>query len=157
MPVTTYTLTGDFSALVGEVSKIRATVHANGEDDSWVNETDLKVILGGALLSVNETGAFTASLPTSTGTGLQYEVRAEYVDEATRRRNTWRSGWFDLTANGNLATLANDSSLRVNPSLGDVLAGRIDAAEDRLEELEAGGAEGITVDEDGVPYVTIGG
>lgn len=126
MPVTTYTLSGDFSALVGEVSQLRATIHANGADDSWINETDLKVILGGALLAVNEAGVFTATLPTSTGTGLQYEVRVSYRDNATKTPKTWQSGWFNLTANGNLATLANDSSLRVNPSLGAQLADRID-------------------------------
>lgn len=138
MPVTTYTLTGDFGALIGEVQAIRAIVTTNSTDGAWVNETDDEIRLGGAALTLNEAGEFSVSLPTSTGTGLQYQVSADYVD-ADKKRRKWDSGWFDLTANADLADRAADSSLRVNSSQAVILGGRIDDAEDRLEELEAGG------------------
>lgn len=131
MPVTTYTLSGDFNALVGDVKNLSATIHLNAEDGSWVNEADDLVILGGAQIvasrsSAATSGSFTIALPTSNGTGLQYEVRATYIDPSDQSRKSWRSGWFDLTANANLADKANDSSLRVNPALGAQLAARID-------------------------------
>lgn len=129
MPVATHTLVGDFSALVGEVATIRATIHTNSTDDAWVNDTDDEIRLGGAVLALNASGEFTVTLPTSTGTGLQYQVSAEYVN-ADRQRKTWQSGWFDLTADADLADKANDSTLRINTSLGDQLAARIDGVDD---------------------------
>lgn len=129
MPVATHVLQGDFSALVGEIATIRATIHTNSTDDAWVNDTDDEIRLGGALLALNASGEFSVTLPTSTGTGLQYQVSAEYVN-ADRQRRTWDSGWFDLTANADLADKANDSTLRINTSLGDQLAARIDGYTD---------------------------
>lgn len=129
MPVATHVLQGDFSALVGEVATIRATIHTNSTDDAWVNDTDDEIRLGGAVLTLNAAGEFTITLPTSTGTGLQYQVTAEYVN-ANRQRKTWQSGWFDLTADADLADKANDSTLRINTTLGDQLAQRIDGYTD---------------------------
>ena len=134
MPIATHTLTGDFNSIIGEVSKVIATVHTNSEDGGWVNETDLKVTLGGAKIPVAADGTFTVTLPTSTGTGLQYEIRVTYVDPALvgigQGRKSWRSGWFDLTANSNLAERALNSTLRVAQSLSTQLSGRIDGVDD---------------------------
>lgn len=129
MPVATYALTGDFSGLVGEVSSIRATVTTNSLDGGWVNDVDNTIVLGGTVLAVGADGKFTVTLPTSTGTGLQYQVTAEFTD-GSRERKTWQSGWFSLTAAGDLADLANNSSLRVTATLGDQLAARIDGYQD---------------------------
>lgn len=130
MPTATHVLTGNFDALVGEVGTIRATIRTNSSDGAWVDDTDDRIRLGGAVLDTGSTsGAFSVTLPTSTGTGLQYEVTAEYVN-AERTRATWRSGWFELTADANLADKANASSLRVSASLGDQLAERIDGYTD---------------------------
>lgn len=129
MPVATYALTGDFQGLVGEVSSIRATVNTNSIDGGWVNDVDNTIVLGGTVLAVGADGKFTVTLPTSTGTGLQYQVTAEFTD-GSRNRKVWESGWFSLTAAGDLADLANDSTLRITQTLGDQLAARIDGYQD---------------------------
>ena len=142
MPIATHTLTGDLSALIGEVEKAVATIHLNTEDGSWVNDDDDVIRLGGAVLystRAGGTGQFDVPLPTSTGTGLQYEVRIAYIDAGDRNKpqKSWRSGWFDMTADANLADKANDSTLRVNPSLGAQLTERIVALEEDAGTGEA--------------------
>lgn len=135
MPTTTHTVSVDLGALVGEVKTFVALVRSNSEDGSWIDPSG-EIKLGDSLVAssqTNPTGVFTIVLPTSTGTGLQYEVAIRYQNPNARGGSDWRdwsSGWFDLTADGNLRVLAQDSSLRVNPSLAAQLAARIDGVQD---------------------------
>lgn len=140
MPLATHTLTGDLSALIGERDKVSATIHLNTEDGNWVNETDGTIILGSGRLYYTRnggTGEFSVTLPTSTGTGLQYEVRIDYTDETNKVKpqQSWRSGWFPLTTNSDLAERAANSSLFVPMARADVI-------EDRLDALEADSGTG---------------
>lgn len=135
--VDTHTLSGNFPALIGgQPQRISAAVRTNSADGGWVNPADNTIVLGGAAIRISPTGTFSVELPTSTGTGLAYEVVVTYIDpEKARRRgqdgqSSWSSGEFQLTADANLADLANDSTLRVNPSMAAQLAGRIDGYED---------------------------
>lgn len=121
MPLATHTLSGDLSALIGERDKVSATIHLNTEDGNWVNETDGTIILGSGRLYYTRnggTGQFTVTLPTSTGTGLRYEVRVDYTDETNKVKpnQSWRSGWFPLTANATLAERAVNSTVYVSQS-----------------------------------------
>lgn len=128
MPVATGTLKGDFNALLGEPTQLHATIEINSLDGNWVNDTDLKILLGGATLAVGADGKFvTGLLPLSTGTDLQYRVAASYVDPAKTRRpgrakekQYFDSGWFRLeAAESDLAERAMNSELRITKTAAE--------------------------------------
>lgn len=114
----TLTIT-ELATLAGipHAKNIRATVVTNlPKGEALIDTTSNEIMAGGESIKLtNGTGAI--DLPATDATDLnvvantvQYEVRAEYVDPATRGRETWRSGYFALTGDANLADVATDAS-----------------------------------------------
>lgn len=96
---------------------IRAYVVTNLPKGEALIDTTTNEIMAGGLAITLLNGSGSVSLPATDATDLnvvantvQYEVRAEYVDPATRGRETWRSGYFALTGPADLADLATDAS-----------------------------------------------
>ena len=118
---TTYTLSGDFSDLLGDevdTGKISAYVRTNLPAGTALIDTTAtadSIRLGNGKITVAADGTFSVTLLGTANTGLnvaantlRYEVVAEYVNRASRGRSTWRSGFFELTANSDLKTLTTD-------------------------------------------------
>jgi hypothetical protein len=86
--------------------------------DAVVDATADTVYLGSPALDFTD-GNAVVSLPATVGT-YQYRVLIDYVDGG--RSGTWDSGWFDLTADANLADLTTTTVSRRYPTLADAIA-----------------------------------
>ena len=109
MAVTFATLTVDPYTITGIApgSDVRVTVRTN-TGGAIIDADANKIFLG--TYSVKTKAAVEISLPVTNGatnpTGYQYAVDLNYIDAATRERDTWTSGWFSFTAAANLADVA---------------------------------------------------
>ena len=116
----THTLTGNVYDLTGATlgaTGVRVTVVTNlPAKSALIDKTTNSIHLGGKHADLDpSTGLFTIDLIDTSATDLnvaantlEYEVRAEYVNPATRVRSTWTSGWFPFTADANLADITTD-------------------------------------------------
>lgn len=125
------TLTGDLDDFLGGESLPGVKVyieHNLPEGQAVVDTTNNKVRLGkrkqvsltGTAFTI--TGLFDTSstdLNVEANT-LQYQVVAEYRGEGNRP-STWKSGWFALTANSDLADLATDANPMVAQAASAIL------------------------------------
>lgn len=117
MAVTRYTLTGDFGDIVGDEfnqRSVKAFLSTNlPAGQALVNLADNEIQIGARELALDTSGSFSVSLIASnsadtniaSGT-LEYRVTFSYVNPATRTRDTWDSGYFELTADADLSDVA---------------------------------------------------
>lgn len=122
MAVTNYTLTVNAADLLGgaydpTLAAVTVFVDTNlGQGEAIIDTTTGQIRLGPYRQKADSSGVATfagligsdsaaADLNLAAGSTLQYRVRMEYVDAVTRRRGQmFDSGWFELTADANLAS-----------------------------------------------------
>lgn len=107
----TYTLSGDTNALIpsGTVRITRARIVTNlPANAALVDTTGKKVHLGDGDVTVAGDGTFSETLVGTNATDLnvaagtlRYQLLIDYT--SGRRNGTYASGWFEITANANIA------------------------------------------------------
>ena len=129
MAATRHTLTADLADLLDDAlpvaangkSKVHVYLKTNLPDSEALVDTSAnKVFLsGGAKEIAHDNGVFSVDLISTDSTdinvdGLQYRIVASYVspkgsgsNPAVAERKTWDSGYFDLTADADLADVAD--------------------------------------------------
>lgn len=155
----THTLTGNVYDLTGATlgaTGVRVTVVTNlPAKSALIDKTTNSIHLGGKHADLNpSTGEFSIDLIDTSATDLnvaantlEYEVRAEYVNPATRVRSTWTSGWFPFTADANLADITTD----VEPLAVQSASGYALEAKGYRDEAEA--ISGLTGEDAAVAFL----
>lgn len=136
MPV----LTGDFGDLLAGNSvlpKITSLYVETNIDGAALVDSTANIVRLGKRYPLSQTdGLFSVTLPSTAATDLglvpntlRYQVVARFNDLANGQPEVWRSGWFELTADGNVADLATTTTAAV--------AQWTDAFRDDMEALKA--------------------
>lgn len=115
MAVTRHTITGNFSQLasvdLSDANRARAWLESNTNGDAIIDLITHEIQLGTLPLTLTN-GTFTqANVIASNSadvnvTGIQYRAWVEFYDTNLKTTRQWNTGWFDLTADVDIADVA---------------------------------------------------